>query len=384
MKKKPLIIGRAPTRKSLPLMLSVMTASFGLAVGPASAQTGESDRYSSDRAGDQQRQQQQGAAGDRQSDSESYTVVVWDPVTGSWMHVSSRDQAQTGDRQQAQTGGQAADRDRDATAGQASPGTQRPGTGQTQTQMQQERDSRQQATTRQQQERQQQQARQQRQQQQQAQQDTWRETRRPGTQQQQQETAEGKGAASIQGQVQGFREVSIRRGQGVPQDHTWVRLQLEGGYEAIIDLGPEKDLSDLEMERGDTIQVSGRHASISGQNVLIADRIRVGGETINIDRQKSKQEVSGKIRDFSEVNISNSEYEDYLVVRLQMEDGKEVTAALGKDASIDDFDIQKDARVKIQGERKVVDGRPILIARKVTIEGDTTEIGEDGDVKDQD
>lgn len=376
MKKRPLIIGSTPNRKSLPLILSVMTASFGLAVGSASAQTQESDRYTSDRAGEQQRQQETtGTAGDRQSDSESYTVVVWDPVTGSWTHVIAREQAQTGDRQQAQgTSGQAAGRDRDATAGQSyGPGTQRPGTGQTQTQMQQERDSRQQATTRQQQERQQQ-----------ARQDAWRDTRRQTTQQQQQETVDGKGAASIQGQVQGFREVSLRRGQGVPQDHTWVRLKLQSGYESIVDLGPEKDLSDLDMGRGDTVRVTGRHASISGQNVLIADRIRVGGETINIDRKKSKQEVSGKIRDFSEVNIQDSEYEDYLVVRLRMEDGKEVTTALGKDASVNDFDIEQDARVKIEGERKMVDGRPILIARKVTVEGDTTQIGKDGEVRDQD
>jgi len=295
MKKRPLIIGRTPNRKSLPLLLSVMTASFGLGVGSASAQAQESERY-------------------------------------------------------------------------------------TPAQTQQDRDRQQQATTRP------QQARPMQARPQQARQDAWRDTRRPAAQQQQQqrETAEGKGAAIIEGQVQGFREVSLRRGQGVPQDHTWVRLRLESGYESIVDLGPEKDLADLDMERGDTIRVTGRHASIGGQNVLIADRIRVGGESINIDRKKSKQEVSGKVRDYSEVNIQDSEFEDYLVVRLRMEDGNEVTTALGKDASLEDFDIEQNVQVKIEGERKVVDGRPILIARKVTIEGETTEIGEDGDVRDQD
>lgn len=212
--------------------------------------------------------------------------------------------------------------------------------------------------------------------QQQQQQQQWREALRPQQERQPrgETAARGAGQVTLEGEVQGFREVRLRRGQQMPEQHTWIRLTMSSGYDTIVDIGREKDLADLDLERGDRIRVTGRHSTIAGQNVLIADRIRIGQETINIDRRKSPQEVSGTVRDYEEISIEEEGFEDQLVVRFEMEDGREVIAALGRDTSLDELEIEQDTTLTIEGERTLVDGRPVLVARKIKVDGERTEL----------
>jgi hypothetical protein len=265
-----------------------------------------------------------------------YSAVVRDPVTGTWTRVTRFGEEQATGREQGRT-------------------MTEQGREQAQQRMEDRQDQQQ-----------------------------WRGSRRTESPQQQQakRDAQGSGSVNIEGTVQAFREVNLRRGQSAPQQHSWIKVDLESGYTTTIDLGPEKELSDLDLQRGDQIKVWGRHGTIAGENVLIANRIRVGNQTINIDRKKSRQEVSGKIRDYSEVNLDDSERQDHLLVRFQMEDGRRIIADLGKDASLEDLEIERDARVKISGEQTISGGQQILVANRITVDGETTQVRQREDQQD--
>lgn len=332
MKKQKSTIGISPTVS----LITAVTTGVVMTLANASAQTETgSDRYQG-----ASKSYQQSQSGDQDQDLQyQYTAVVRDPVTGTWTRVTRFGEDQ-GRREQAR---KMIERRRDQ-AQQRMDGSQDP-------------------------------------------QQQWRQTRKdqePRQQQQARQDSQGSGAVSLEGTVQAFREVSLRRGEDMPQQHSWIKIDLESGYTAIIDLGPEKDLSDLELERGDQIKVWGRHGTIAGENVLIADRVRIGNQTITIERQKTRQEVSGKIRDYSEVNWEDSERQDHLFVRFQMEDGRRIIADLGKDASLEDLEIERDAQVKISGEPAVSAGQRILVAKKITVEGDTTELRQQDEQENQD
>lgn len=304
-----------------------------------------------------------------------YRVVAWDPATGSWTYLRA---AAHGDQYEIQT--IQTERQRSPYALERDDQQRQPmRTQQQQQQQQQHRQHHQQdrdrptAADRERMQRERPAADRERS----TTQQQWREALRPQEREQRGETERrAAGRVTLEGQVQGFREVRLRRAQQMPEEHTWIRLTMASGYDTIVDIGREKDLTDLDLERGDRIRVTGRHATISGQNVLIADRIRVGRETINIEREKTSQEVSGTIRDYEEINIDSGDFQDHLVVRFEMEDGREVVAALSKDTSLDELEIEEDSEVTIQGERAFVEGRPILVARKIKVEGEQTELRE--------
>lgn len=315
-------------------MIPAVTAGMALALGPVTTAETQTKSSASDyqhsgqtavSAGTQQEKSQSAQAdpSDRSKSSyaSEYTAVVWDPVSGNWIAWqgpagSSQDQS----RQQTQS----QDRDRSQ-----------------QTQQ-------------------------------------WRESREKSEAQRQQagsqQDGKGSGVVALQGKVQALREVSLRRGQKQPEEHSWVKVSLQSGYEAIVDLGREKDLSDLDLDRGDKIKVWGRHGSIAGQNVLFADRVKIGKEIVNIDRKDSHEEVSGKIRDYSQVSINDEDREGHLLVRFDLDNGQRVIADLGKDVSLDDLEIERDAKVHLVGTRKFADGRQILEAKKIKVEGETTHI----------
>lgn len=308
---------------SAPFLITAVTTGVVLTLATASAQTDTgSTRYQGPGQTYEQRQ-----STDQEQDLQ-YSAVVRDPATGTWTRVTRLGQDPETRRQQART---MIERRRD--------------------QAQQRMDERQ------------------------DQQQQWRQTRTaPETRQQQQARRDGSGFVSLEGTVQAFREVNLRRGEGAPQQHSWIKVDLESGYSATIDLGPEKDLSDLELERGDQIKVWGRHGTIAGENVLIANRVRIGNQTINIERQRKSQEVSGKVRDYTQVSLGDSERQDHLLVRFQMEDGRRIIADFGKDASLEDLEIERDTQVKITGKQAVSAGQQILVAKKITVDGDATEV----------
>ena len=88
--------------------------------------------------------------------------------------------------------------------------------------------------------------------------------------------------ASFEGKVEGFKKVNLQDKQGKTGEYTFVSIRLKDGEQRVISLGSRVNLSDLDLNKGDQISVSGRNARIDNRDVLVANRIETGDQTFRI------------------------------------------------------------------------------------------------------
>lgn len=92
--------------------------------------------------------------------------------------------------------------------------------------------------------------------------------------------------AELRGQIEDWRRVSL---QGDRDQHTLVKLRLQDGTSKVVDLGPNVELSRLDLQRGDQVAVHGMKGMINGRDVLMAQRVRVGQDTIAMNNWDPQQ-----------------------------------------------------------------------------------------------
>jgi hypothetical protein len=178
---------------------------------------------------------------------------------------------------------------------------------------------------------------------------------------------------TIQGRIEGFREVGIKDDSGLWQDHTLVRIRLDSGTESVVDIGRRMDLVDIDLQQGQQIQINGHQGQLDNQQIVVADQIQSGQRTFNIARNDQRQEISGRITDVSKIDL-NKQGEDSLLVRLKMDDGSAVVVDLGKDTNLEDLDLEKNSQVRVRGEREFIDGKSILVAEQISVDGESTQL----------
>jgi hypothetical protein len=86
--------------------------------------------------------------------------------------------------------------------------------------------------------------------------------------------------AQLRGEIDGYSRVNLN---GQKDQHTLVRIRLDSGRSAIVNLGPNVELSRLNLSDGDRIAVQGQRGSINGNDVLMAKRVRVGDQTVRMN-----------------------------------------------------------------------------------------------------
>lgn len=194
----------------------------------------------------------------------------------------------------------------------------------------------------------------------------------------------------LNGQIDGFRQVDLTDKKGVKESHSFVKVNLKDGKSRVISLGSDKSVSDLDLEKGDRISVSGPVAKVDGRKVILADRIRTGGESYTIqDRHQPDLAKSNKwqrdsanrmmtrrgtLEDVVKVDLDDKQRDDNLVVRLEMKDGRSCVADLGAGTELSELSLDKGDTVWIQGDRKEIDGKTLIVAKKIRVEGDKTRL----------
>lgn len=70
--------------------------------------------------------------------------------------------------------------------------------------------------------------------------------------------------------------------EGQRNAHTLVRLRMEDGASAVVNLGPNVELDRLRLDGGDMVAVRGVRGSIDGQAVLMAQAVHVDDRTVRM------------------------------------------------------------------------------------------------------
>lgn len=79
-----------------------------------------------------------------------------------------------------------------------------------------------------------------------------------------------------------------RTDEGRDTSHTIVELR---NNDHRIDLGPERELSDLDLREGDQIAILARQGRVDGEQIMIAQKIRAAGQTIDV-REATHRSIS--------------------------------------------------------------------------------------------
>lgn len=187
--------------------------------------------------------------------------------------------------------------------------------------------------------------------------------------------------ARFEGTVDGFRRVNLRTRDGKSEQHSFVKVRLKNNESRVISLGTRLDPAKLDLGKGDRIRVSGDIGKVDGRNVLIADRIKTSNrEVFRIkDRNQppagmaSRAAVDGKLRGFRKVSLGGARDQN-LLVRLQLRDGRSRIVDLGKNTNLSDLNLDQGDRVKVMGERRSINGRPVIVAKSIRVEGEKTRV----------
>lgn len=206
--------------------------------------------------------------------------------------------------------------------------------------------------------------------------------------------------ASLTGEVDGFKKISLKDSQGKRDEQTFVRVRLDNDDSRVVSLGSRLILSDLDLQTGDRISVSGRNASIDNRKILVASSIEVDDKVFNIrkgnrpeteqNRSNSKHKrmdskhsrsdggqsvsINGTVKQSSKTSLSDDMREENLLVRLELENGKSCVVDLGQNTELSDLDIEKDSEIRVQGKKTKVDGKSLIVARKISVDGDSTRL----------
>lgn len=168
---------------------------------------------------------------------------------------------------------------------------------------------------------------------------------------------------ALKGRIKAMAEVGIVNSNS---RNLLAKIDTEGGTIATVDLGPVKDLKQLDLQEGDVIKVYGVQGNIDQKAVLVANSLQASGKRIKIDRSKVRplKKFQAKILQTRELSHKG---QTNLLARVELEDGLKTIVNFGPAA---------DLPVLVEGQQlqflariTEVEGKKALIAERLRTKG---------------
>jgi len=199
-----------------------------------------------------------------------------------------------------------------------------------------------------------------------------------GRQQQQQQGQQGRSArreVTFGGRLDGFHEVRVR---GARDRHLLVRMTMQDGKHRVVDLGPTNSLGRFDLNEGDRVTVRGRTRQVGDKIVLVADRLRVDGEQMDIRGPQSQQgaqqqhQLAGEVDTLQRVHPDG--LDDHLILRVQLQNGTSRLVDFGKETSLAQLGLKPGDQVRIAGRPTQRQGEQVFVARDLRVNGESYDL----------
>lgn len=93
----------------------------------------------------------------------------------------------------------------------------------------------------------------------------------------------------------------------------------------------------------------------------------------NEQNRSNTMRLNGTVEDFQSVHLDGTADAETFV-RVELENGRSATVSLGKSASMGDLDLEEGDSIMVSGERDTVDGKTVLRAERIRVEGEKVEL----------
>lgn len=98
----------------------------------------------------------------------------------------------------------------------------------------------------------------------------------------------------VRGEIEAFSQIDF---EGESKDNDLIKIKLENGDSAVVDLGTDSARDDLQLKDGDRIMVRGTKDKIDGKIILVAEEVTVGNPSSSQKDKKSKNYGDQKQKD---------------------------------------------------------------------------------------
>ncbi|MFG0267900.1 MAG: hypothetical protein ACF8AM_22515 [Rhodopirellula sp. JB055] len=139
------------------------------------------------------------------------------------------------------------------------------------------------------------------------------------------------------------------------------------GKTMIADLGPANQLDQM-PQLNDSLTVNGSPFKTGDTSVLLTRTIERDGQTMEVER--SGREYTGTIESTKTVDIQGQQRQ---LAKLKTDNGKKLLVDLGRKENLD-ANIRDGAQVTVNGPAVQVNERVLLLATKLTLNGETVEV----------
>ena len=152
--------------------------------------------------------------------------------------------------------------------------------------------------------------------------------------------------------------------------HVIAKVRNQNGT-ATIDLGPQQNLTNISMQHGDHIKVSGVEGTINDNFILLADRLQVNGQRVAINRQDTKPLKKFKATVLDTRTVSKGQTSN-LMARLELQNGTRTIANFGPVQQLPQ--ISQGQQVQLLARVTEINGKQALIADRLRTKDKTYQI----------
>lgn len=167
----------------------------------------------------------------------------------------------------------------------------------------------------------------------------------------------------LSGKVQESKTVTVR-----DRKHSVAMVQTQQGQTVAVDLGAADKAN---VSKGDQLTVKGHVTKVGDKALFIAESAEMQSGTKQINRDG--RQYTGTIEKTKKVDVRGDEH---LLAKVNTEDGKTMMVDLGSSQQ-PWINVQKGQKVTVQGVPAKIKDRVLLMAQKVTKDGQTRKVARD-------
>ena len=174
-------------------------------------------------------------------------------------------------------------------------------------------------------------------------------------------------ANEIHGKISELRDQPVAK-----VDRRIATLTMGSGTTMLVDLGRPEETKRLNLRDGDAITVSGPIARFVGQPVLLASKVKVRDQSVDIDRKF--RDISGQVvgMAYTALRISESTGRgieafatSHLLALVTMKDGQSAWVDLGPGSSLTKLNLKPGDEIPARGAMAGFQNGDVLVAHNV-------------------
>lgn len=181
---------------------------------------------------------------------------------------------------------------------------------------------------------------------------------------------------SVTGSIQ---EIRYEQLAGMPEQCLIARISSDEGRSAKACLGPQSQLSRLDLQEGSRLTVEGVRGHINDKSMLIACQVSSAGEqvTVNMPPSRHLKRVHGEILR-ARLARFRGYHEPYVVAQVRTRDGQRELVNLGPRSKVRELDVQEGDQIAMLVRPGLIDGRPAMIAEQLHARGRLVDVTQPG------